>query len=126
MNQQHRAPPAPAQPVTMAAPSLPHRDGTTARERRRQAKLSARLTRWWSAIPAAERRAYYTAEHIEAGTGTPIHVLGPTLRAAGWDRVRLTVRGTTLPVWIAPGARRPSIPVGREADAPRNSKGQYL
>lgn len=110
----------------MTTPSLTHRSRLTARERRRQAKLAALVERWWSAIPAAERRAYYTAEHIEAGTGTSIHVLGPTLRAAGWNRVRLTVRGTTLPVWIAPGAQRPSIPVGREADSPRNSKGQYL
>lgn len=85
----------------------------TARERRELAKLAARITHWWTATPAAQRRPYYRTEVISSESRVPLNKAGAPLRYLGWQRVQVRLEGICTVVWVAPGAASPLRPIGR-------------
>lgn len=88
-------------------------DTPTARERRALTKLTARITHWWSAIPAGQRRPYYRSEVISSESRVPLNKIGAPLRYLGWQRVQFRLDGICTVVWVAPGAASPLRPIGR-------------
>lgn len=100
------------QPETMHAPPSTML-GQTARERRALTKLTARITHWWSAIPAVQRRPYYRPEVISNESRVPLNKIGVPLRYLGWQRVQVRLDGICTVVWVAPGAASPLRSRGR-------------
>lgn len=90
----------------------------SARERRRLAKLTARLAQWWNSIPAAARLPFYRIEVIARECDAPAHLLGDPLRSLGWLRVQVRLDGICTAVWVAPGATSPLRAIGRPRSTP--------
>lgn len=89
----------------------------TASQRRELTKLTARITRWWNATPAARRLSYYRTEVISSESRVPLGKIGAPLRYLGWQRVQVRLDGICTVVWVAPGAASPLRPIGRPRKA---------
>lgn len=85
----------------------------TAAERRRLAKLAARIEQWWRNVPDSARLPFYGLTELAAACRAPGHQLGPVLRAHGWLRVQVRLGGIAGVVWVPPGYPSPLRAVGR-------------
>lgn len=99
-------------------------EAPTARERRELAKLTARITHWWTAIPTAQRLPYYRTEVISSESRVPLNKVGAPLRYLGWQRVQVRLDGICTVVWVAPGAASPLRAIGRPPKHPQPSHQQ--
>ena len=81
---------------------------------RRIAKAAAKVARWWTATPDADKPTMVRPWAIVEATDTPIEQLAPALRDLGWVRVQYReTRGDPRIYWIPPGFPNPVRPVGR-------------
>lgn len=105
-------------PSVRPEPAPPPSPGSTAKDRRRLARMVDTVTGWWQPLPDADRLPYYSPEAIERATGARIQALAPALRALGWERAQVRIAGPAYIVWVAPGAKNPLRPIGRPRTRP--------
>jgi len=86
----------------------------SARTLRTRARLIAKASKWWAALPYPRPTAL-TPNTLQNVTGTDMQRLAPALRALGWLRILRRVNGTPTTLWLPPGSPIKRRPVGRPA-----------